>query len=113
MMIPMTAPTIAPEADTAATRAPAHATTTLVNTAAGSAGRTSGKPPVTDSGVTSVAPHSTAAAVAPTVRLSSRRIGRVSTNAAVMAAASGASMMNVADGGGAEDSRDHHARTTA
>src|SRR5689334_8664088 len=52
----------------------------------------------------------TAAAVAGTEMLSSRRTGIVSTNAAVTAARRGATITNIIGGSGAIAARVHHAR---
>src|SRR5258706_15422801 len=113
MIDPISAPPIAPDNDTVRARWPSHAVATLTRIAHGSAPSIAVLDASNASPDIRLASHSTIAAEAGTVRLSSRRIGIVSTSAAINAAASGAAAANIIDGAGTTAGRVHHASATA
>src|SRR5947208_1588229 len=111
--MPMSAPTIAPDIDTVRARYPAHATIALTPMAHGRAAAIVRSDASRAAGVIRLANHRTAPAVAGTETLSSSRTGIVSTSAATMAAASGATISNCHDGSGAIAGRVQQASATA
>src|SRR3954471_23983900 len=112
MIAPTTAPAMAPARETVRARYASHPVTALTPIAHGSAATTAPAAAATDAALIRLAIHSTTAAVAGTVMLSSSRTGIVSASAARTVAASGAAIANANGGAGTTDGRTHHASAT-
>src|SRR5258708_14752447 len=112
MIVPTIAPPIAPAIDTVRMRCPSHATSALIAMATGSVDNIAARDASIAAGEISVAIHKANPAVAGTETLSSSRTGMVSTNAATIAATTGAMTTNARDGCGVIDGRVHHANAT-
>src|SRR5258708_2022193 len=112
MIVPTTAPPIAPDTETDRAAYPSAAVTALTRIAAGRIATIPAWAVASDSGRTRLATQRTAPAVAGTDRLSSRRTGRVSTAAAAIAATIGATIVKTSGGIGVTAGRTHHASAT-
>src|SRR6185295_7428557 len=113
MIVPTMAPPIAPDTETDRAAYPSAAVSTLTRIAAGRAATIPVWATASDSAWIRLATQRTAPAVAGTERLSSRRTGRVSTAAAAIAAAIGATIAKTSGGIGVTAGRTHHASATA
>src|SRR5438445_8786257 len=110
--MPTMAPAIAPERETVLALWPSHAVSTLTPSAHGAAATRAGRVEANDDASIRLASQSTAAADTGTEMLSSRRTGIVSTNAATIAAASVAAIVNDTGGTGSTAGRVHSASAT-